>query len=218
MTMNLADPLRSGLHELGLDVLQSHAPRLLDYLALLAKWNKVYNLTAVREPERMLSQHVFDSLAVLPHIKGGNLLDVGSGAGLPGIPLAIALPELQVTLLDSNHKKAAFLRQARIELGLLNVTVICGRVETWQAPDKFDMIISRAFSELATFAKLVGHLCVPGGVMLAMKGVHSIEEAGLLPANVVVERVIPLKVPALDAQRHLLVMKTAAPSGQTNTC
>ena len=207
--MNLADQLSSGLHELGLDELQACAPCLLDYLALLAKWNKVYNLTAVRELERMLPQHVLDSLAVLPYISGGNLLDVGSGAGLPGIPLAIALPELQVTLLDSNHKKAAFLRQACIELGLGNVTVICERVETWQAPDKFDIVISRAFSELATFTKLASHLCAPSGAMLAMKGVYSIEEAGLLPANVVVERVIPLKVPALDAQRHLLVMRAA---------
>jgi 16S rRNA (guanine527-N7)-methyltransferase len=205
--MNLAEPLRAGLHALGLDELQTCAPRLLDYLALLAKWNKVYNLTAVRELERMLPQHVLDSLVVLPYIKGANLLDVGSGAGLPGIPLAIAMPELHVTLLDSNHKKTAFLRQACIELGLANVTVICERVETWQAPHKFDIIISRAFSELAAFAKLAGHLCAPGGVLLAMKGVHPLEEAELLSANVVVEQIIPLKVPALEAERHLVVMR-----------
>ncbi|MFA7243447.1 MAG: 16S rRNA (guanine(527)-N(7))-methyltransferase RsmG [Sulfuricellaceae bacterium] len=205
--MNLAEPLRAGLHALGLDELQACAPRLLDYLALLAKWNKVYNLTAVRELERMLPQHLLDSLAVLPYIKGASLLDVGSGAGLPGIPLAIALPELQVTLLDSNHKKTAFLRQACIELGLTNVTVICERVETWQAPHKFDIVISRAFSELATFTKLAGHLCAPGGEMLAMKGMFPDEEASLLPASVVMERIVPLKVPALEAERHLVVMR-----------
>jgi 16S rRNA (guanine527-N7)-methyltransferase len=205
--MNLTDKLAIGLHELGLDELQTCIPRLLDYLALLAKWNKVYNLTAVRDLERMLPQHVLDSLAVLPYIKGGNLLDVGSGGGLPGIPLAIAMPEMPITLLDSNHKKAAFLQQACIELRLANVSVVCERVEAWQPPRKFDIVISRAFSELAMFAKLSSHLCATGGVMLAMKGVFPHEETSVLPANIVVEQIIPLKVPALEAERHLVVMR-----------
>lgn len=207
--MNLSDNLSAGLHELGLDELQACTPRLLDYLALLAKWNKVYNLTAVRELERMLPQHLLDSLAVLPYISGDSLLDVGSGAGLPGIPLAIALPEMSVTLLDSNHKKTAFLQQACIELKLSNVSVVCGRVETWKPPGKFDIVISRAFSELVLFAKLAAHQCAPGGAMLAMKGVFPQEETALLPESVKVEKIIPLKVPALEAERHLVVMRVA---------
>lgn len=205
--MNLADSLHAGLQSLCLDELQPCAPRLLDYLALLAKWNKVYNLTAVRELERMLPLHVLDSLAVLPYIQGENLLDVGSGAGLPGIPLAIAKPEMNVTLLDGNQKKTTFLRQACIELRLTKVSVICERVESWQAPRKFDIIISRAFSELATFAQQARHLIAPGGVMLAMKGVHPLDELGKLPANIEVERVINLHIPNLEAQRHLVVMR-----------
>jgi len=207
--MNLTDKLNAGLHALGFDDIQACSPRFLDYLALLAKWNKVYNLTAVRDVERMLTQHLLDSLAVLPYIKGASLLDVGSGAGLPGIPLAIALPEMHVTLLDSNHKKTAFLQQACIELKLINVSVVSERVETWQPPSKFDIVISRAFSDLAAFAKLAGHLCAPGGAMLAMKGVYPHEEAGLLPAHVVIEQIVPLKVPALEAERHLVVMRVA---------
>lgn len=205
--MNLADSLQSGLQALDFDELQPCAPRLLDYMALLSKWNKVYNLTAVRELECMLPLHVFDSLAVLPYIQGENLLDVGSGAGLPGIPLAIAKPEMNITLLDSNQKKTTFLRQACIELRLAKVSVICARVESWQAPRKFDIIISRAFSELATFALQACKLSAPGGVLLAMKGVHPLEELEKLPKNIEIERVINLQIPNLEAQRHLVVMR-----------
>lgn len=194
---------------LGFDKLQASVPRLLSYLTLLAKWNKVYNLTAVRDVERMLPQHLLDSLAVLPYIHGNNILDVGSGAGLPGIPLAIALPEKRFTLLDSNHKKTSFLQQACIELNLVNVSVICGRVESCQIQKPFDVIISRAFSDLAAFAKLAGHLCAPDGEMLAMKGVFPEEEAALLPVNITVEKIIRLTVPALEAERHLVVMRVA---------
>ena len=165
---------------------------------------------AVNPPqERMLSQHLLDSLTVLPYIKGANILDVGSGGGLPGIPLAIALPEKNVTLLDSNHKKTTFLKQACIELRLSNVAVVCERVESWQPKHKFEIVVSRAFSDLALFAKLAGHLCAPDGVMLAMKGIEPHEEALQLPANVTVEQIIPLKVPMLDAERHLVVMRVA---------
>lgn len=207
--MDLIDDLKAGLRALGLHDLQTCAPRLLDYLTLLAKWNKVYNLTAVRELNRMLPQHLLDSLAVFPYITGNNLLDIGSGAGLPGIPLAIAKPEMPVTLLDSNHKKAAFMQQVCIELGLANVSVVCKRVETWQPVNKFDVVISRAFSELATFVKVANHLCAPNGVMLAMKGVYPEDEMGLLSESVKVERIIPLKVPTLEAERHLVVMRAA---------
>jgi 16S rRNA (guanine527-N7)-methyltransferase len=205
--MNLADNLVVGLRDLALDLPPERVQSLLDYLALLAKWNKVYNLTAVREPEQMLSQHLLDSLAVLPYMRGRNILDIGSGGGLPGIPLAIALPEKRITLLDSNHKKAAFLQQACIELKLVNVSVVCERVESWQPPYKFEIVVSRAFSDLATFVKLAGHLCAPDGTMLAMKGVFPHKETVQLPANVAVEQVIPLKVPMLEAERHLVVMR-----------
>jgi len=207
--MNLAGALAVGLAELGLVLPPERVLSLLKYLELLAKWNKIYNLTAIREPERMLSQHLLDSLTVLPFIKGSNILDVGSGGGLPGIPLAIALPEKQFTLLDSNQKKATFLKQACIELRLANVTVACERVESWQPEHAFEIVISRAFSDLALFSKLAGHLCAANGAMLAMKGVEPHEEALQLPANVTVEQIIPLKVPTLDAERHLVVMRVA---------
>jgi len=207
--MNLADNLHVGLAEMGLVLPPERVLSLLNYLELLAKWNKIYNLTAIREPERMLSQHLLDSLAVVPYVKGVSILDVGSGGGLPGIPLAIVLPEKIFTLLDSNHKKATFLKQACIELRLPNVTVACERVESWQPKHNFEIIISRAFSDLALFAKLAGRLCAPNGVMLAMKGIEPHEEALQLPANVTVEQIIPLKVPMLDAERHLVVMRVA---------
>lgn len=207
--MSLANALANGLADLGLALPPERELLLLKYLDLLAKWNKIYNLTAIREQERMLSQHLLDSLTVLPYIKGSNILDVGSGGGLPGIPLAIALPEKQFTLLDSNHKKATFLKQASIELCLANVTVACERVENWQPEHSFEIVISRAFSDLALFAKLAGHLCAANGAMLAMKGVEPLEEALQLPANVTVEQIIPLKVPTLDAERHLVVMRVA---------
>lgn len=207
--MNLADSLSAGLAALELALPQEQVHSLLKYLDLLAKWNKIYNLTAIREQERMLSQHLLDSLTVLPYINASTVLDVGSGGGLPGIPLAIALPEKNFTLLDSNHKKATFLKQACIELSLPNVSVACERVESWEAKHKFEIVISRAFSDLALFAKLAGHLCAPDGVMLAMKGVEPHEEVLQLPENVTVEQIIPLKVPMLDAERHLVVMRVA---------
>lgn len=205
--MSLTDDLAAGLKALNLKLPTKRQDVLLSYLALLGKWNKVYNLTAIREPERMLSQHLLDSLAVLPYINGENILDVGSGGGLPGIPLAIALPEKSFVLLDSSHKKTTFLKQAAIELKLPNISVVCDRVENWQPNLRFDIIISRAFSELALFARLAGYLCAPRGAMLAMKGLHPHEEATQLPANVKIDRIIPLQVPQLEAQRHLVVMK-----------
>jgi 16S rRNA (guanine527-N7)-methyltransferase len=207
--MNLRAKLDAGLAELGLSFDAAIEQRFLDYIALLHKWNKVYNLTAVREPHKMLYQHVLDSLAVLPFIKGPRLLDVGSGAGLPGIPLAIARPDLSVTLLDSNHKKTAFLRQACIELALTNVAVVCERVETWQPEARFDQVISRAFSDLGEFVRLAGHLCVPGGTLLGMKGLYPFEELAQLPAGTKAEQIVPLNVPGLEAQRHLVLLKAA---------
>lgn len=205
--MSLNEQLASGLEQMGLALNVEQQGRLLEYIALLQKWNKVYNLTAVREPENMLYQHLLDSLAVLPHVGTGRLLDVGSGAGLPGIPLAIVKPELQITLLDSNHKKTTFLRQACIELGLSNVAVECVRVDTFTPQQPFDAVISRAFSDLSEFVRLSARLCRSGGNLLAMKGVYPHDELAQLPAEYDQVEVVALNVPGLEAQRHLVIIR-----------
>lgn len=207
--MSLAAKLEDGLHALAIELDAAAVDRLLEFVALLQKWNAVHNLTAVRDADRMVDQHLLDSLTVLPHLRPGRLVDVGSGGGLPGIPLAIARPQLAVTLLDSNHKKTAFLRQAAAELGLANVAVECQRVENWQPGELFDSVISRAFSELAQFYALAHHLLAPGGVLLAMKGVYPHEELAQLPASANVREVKALSVPGLAAQRHLVVLEAA---------
>jgi 16S rRNA (guanine527-N7)-methyltransferase len=205
--MTLSAQLTAGLERLKLALNAEQQGRLLDYLALMQKWNRVYNLTAVREPENMLYQHLLDSLAVWPYVGAESLLDVGTGAGLPGIPLAIATPDLRVTLLDSNHKKTSFLRQACIELKLSNVTVECTRVDVFQPQQPFDSVISRAFSDLTEFVRLSVRLCRPGGRLLAMKGVYPAEELSRLPAEFARHEVFPLDVPGLDAQRHLVILE-----------
>ncbi|CUA81926.1 MULTISPECIES: 16S rRNA (guanine(527)-N(7))-methyltransferase RsmG [Gulbenkiania] len=205
--MNHHEELTQGLVQLGLPLSADQLARLEAYLALLAKWNQTYNLTAVREESRMVSYHLLDSLTLVPHLAGiRRLLDVGSGGGMPGIPAAIARPDLQVVLLDANHKKTTFLRQAVIELGLANVEVVTDRVEAYQPAERFDCITSRAFSELAEFVRLTRHLLAPGGAYLAMKGVYPYEEIALLPSDFRAEEVLPLKVPGLDAERHLVRM------------
>lgn len=205
--MSLAESLSAGLVQLGLSLSDGQQQALLDYIALLQKWNKVYNLTAVREPENMLYQHLLDSLAVLPYIGAGRLLDVGTGGGLPGIVLAIARPELDITLLDSNQKKTTFLRQASIELGLKNVRVECLRVDDYQPSVAFDMVISRAFSDLGEFVRLSARLCRSGGELLAMKGVYPHDELAHLPAQFRQHEVVTLHVPGLEAQRHLVILR-----------
>ncbi len=207
--MNLVDELTAGIAELGLDIDSGAQIRMLDYLALVGKWNKAYNLTAVREPGRMLTHHLLDSLAVLPHVHGRRVLDVGSGAGLPGIPLALARPQWQVTLLDANHKKATFLRQAVIELRLANVDVVCERVEAWVPAQPFDTVVSRAFSDLPEFLALAGRLCARNGVMIAMKGVYPHEELAQLPADYRLRSVVALHVPGVDAERHAALLQPA---------
>jgi 16S rRNA (guanine527-N7)-methyltransferase len=205
--MSLADKLSAGLTQLGLSLTEAQRQSLLNYIALMQKWNKVYNLTAVREPENMLYQHLLDSLAVLPYIGSGRLLDVGTGGGLPGIVLAIAKPELDITLLDSNQKKTTFLRQACIELDLKNVKVECIRVDNYQPSPPFDMVISRAFSDLAEFVRLSARLCRSGGTLLAMKGVYPHDELAQLPARFRQHEVVALSVPGLGAQRHLVTLR-----------
>jgi 16S rRNA (guanine527-N7)-methyltransferase len=179
------------------------------YLALLLKWNRTYNLTAIRDPERMVTHHVLDALAVLPHLPGLatlRLLDVGSGGGVPGIPLAIARPGWRVVLLDSSHKKAAFLAQAVMELPLPNAEAVAARVEDYRPPAPFDVVISRAFSDLAAFARAALPHLAPGGRIVAMKGVFPDEEIAELPEDVRVVATPALRVPGLDAERHLIVM------------
>jgi len=206
----------SGAQELGraaaaLDValVAAQVATLERYLDLLEKWNRVYNLTAIRERSRMVTHHLLDSLAVLPHVHGPRALDVGSGAGLPGIPIAIAGPALHVALLESNHKKSAFLTQAVAELQLANVQVVTERIESWQTETRFDTIVSRAFAELGEFASLAGRLLAPQGVLAAMKGVHPFEEIERLPKAFRVQEVVRLRVPGLDAERHLVLMGAA---------
>ena len=207
--MSLAEELAQGIAALGVDLAAETRGRLLDYLVLLQKWNKVYNLTAVRELPKMVSHHLLDCLAVLPHVAARTILDVGSGAGLPGIPLALALPQTQITLLDSSHKKAAFLNQAVIELHLHNATVTCQRVEAWRPRRQFELVISRAFSDLSEYLALAGRLCAKDGVIAAMKGVYPYEELEQLPREFKLRRVVPLKVPGLRAERHLVLIQPA---------
>lgn len=208
MAQDLATQLASGLNELGLVLDASQQEKLLAYVALLTKWNKVYSLTAIREPERMVTHHLLDSLAPLPHFKGDNIriLDVGSGFGTPGIPLAIARPDWQIVLLDSNQKKTAFLRQALLALQLTHVSVETERVEHYRPDVPFHIITSRAFSELGEFVKLTRHLLAEGGEWAALKGVYPHEEIASLPTNVKMVDVNHLKVPGIEAERHLVHM------------
>lgn len=205
--MNQAQQLRDGIQALGLDIDEAKQAKLLDYAALLQKWNKTYNLTALRDPAQTVSHHLLDSLTLLRYLQGAHtMLDVGSGGGQPGIPAAICRPNLNITLLDANTKKTAFLQQAVIELGLSNVRVVSGRVEAVQDLQA-DIITSRAFAELADFVNWTAHLLKEGGRWVAMKGVYPEEEIAKLPDTVAVERVEALHVPGLDAERHMVVLK-----------
>lgn len=207
--MSLAGELAAGITALGLDVAPQAQQRMLDYLALVEKWNKAYNLTAVREPAKMLTHHLLDSLSVLPYVRGVRILDVGSGAGLPGIPLAVASTQWRFTLLDSSHKKTTFLRQAVIELQLNNVDVVCDRVESWVSAQPFDTVVSRAFSDLPEFLNLAGHLCAKTGMVVAMKGVYPHEELVQVPPAFQLRNVVTLNVPGLGAERHAAVLEPA---------
>ena len=203
--------LSEGVAELGLALSDAQLDKLLDYVALLAKWNAVYNLTAIRDPRQMLNQHILDSLSIVPHLASlgpSSVLDVGSGGGLPGIVLAIVLSDWTVTLNDIVHKKTAFQAQAKAELGLTNLSVVTGRVETLkpgvEVPAKFDVIVSRAFAELADFVTLARHLVAGQGAIWAMKGVRPDGEIERLPAGSHAKQIIRLKVPSLEAERHLV--------------
>jgi len=210
MPENLAQKLADGLAALHLDIPLDVQAALLDYVALLAKWNRAYNLTAVRQPAQMVVRHLLDSLAVRPYLVGERVLDVGSGAGLPGIPLALAEPARHFTLLDSNGKKVRFLIQAVADLRLGNVDVVQCRVADFRPAQPFESIVSRAFSGMAELIGQAAHLLAPDGRFLFMKGVYPEAEAAALPADWVIEAVHRLEIPGLDAERHLLVVRAAS--------
>ncbi|GIK87698.1 MAG: ribosomal RNA small subunit methyltransferase G [Betaproteobacteria bacterium] len=213
----LATQLDEGLRALGLDLPAPARERLQGYVALLARWNAVYNLTAIREPARMVSHHLLDSLAALPvldAIAAGRdrvrVLDVGSGAGLPGLPLAIARPAWQVTLREPVQKKVAFMTQAAAELGVPNAVPSLGRVEDLRDEARFAIVVSRAFADLASFvASSLAH-AAPDGRLVALKGLHPDEELRELPASVVVEREVALDVPGVGAARRAIVLRRSA--------
>jgi 16S rRNA (guanine527-N7)-methyltransferase len=199
--------LLAGLVALKLD--PSLAAPLLKYLGELVIWNKAYNLTSVRDPAEMVSRHLLDSLTVLPHI-GGRVLDAGTGAGLPGIPLALANGALNVTLLDSNGKKTRFLRHAQRQIPLTNVEIVEARAESFQPPARFDAIVSRAFAHLREFLEQTAHLAADDGRWLAMKGKLDAKELGDVPPGFRIDPPIPLKVPGLDEERHLIIARRRA--------
>ena len=207
----LATMLSDGAQALSVALTDEQHGKLLDYVTLLAKWNAVYNLTAIRDPRQMLIQHILDSLSIVPHLSprgASSVLDVGSGGGLPGIVLAIVLPDWQVTLNDIVHKKSAFQNQAKAELKLGNLSVVTGQVESLrpgvEVPNKFDAIVSRAFADLSDFVTLARHLVAPVGAIWAMKGVHPDDEIARLPDGAYVKQTIRLAVPMLEAERHMI--------------
>ncbi|MHA6491806.1 16S rRNA (guanine(527)-N(7))-methyltransferase RsmG [Pseudomonas borbori] len=209
VTARHAEELAQGALELGVEVSSQQQEQLLAYLALLIKWNKAYNLTAVRDPDEMVSRHLLDSLSVVPHVHdaGDNWLDVGSGGGMPGIPLAILFPERQFTLLDSNGKKTRFLTQVKLELKLANLQVIHNRVEAFIPEQPFSGIVSRAFSSLEDFSNWTRPLGSEQTQWLAMKGVHPDDELQALPADFRLTATHVLKVPGCQGQRHLLILR-----------
>lgn len=197
--------LSEGIAELGLAVSAGQQQQLLDYLELMAKWNKVYNLTAVRDKIDMVRQHLLDSLAVAPLLRGPRVLDVGSGGGLPGVVLAITSPDIQVVTVDKVHKKIAFQTQVAAELGLKNLKPLSCRVEDLDE-QPFDTITSRAFSSLSDFVQCTRPLLAVNGEWSAMKGVYPQDEIELLPGDIKIKEVIKIAVPGLEAERHLVRM------------
>ena len=204
----VADVLKQGIKDLKLDLADDQVEKLLDYLALLNKWNSVYNLTSVRDPMQMVTLHLLDSLAAVPAFAGAkNVLDVGAGGGLPGMVLAISRPDMKVSMIDTVHKKTAFLNQVKAELGLSNVTVYTKRVEQLEVKTKFDVITSRAFADLSDFVNWSGHLLQEGGRFIALKGTAPEEERERLPEPWKVQKLEPLTVPGLEAERHLVFIE-----------
>ena len=200
----LATALQDGCAALELEVSSRQQQLLLQYLALLRKWNKAYNLTAVRDAQQMVTRHLLDSLAIVPYVRGQRCLDVGTGAGLPGVPLAIMFPERTIELLDSNGKKTRFLFQVKTSLGLDNMTVHQARVESFRPEQQFDAVLSRAFASLQDMVRGCGQLLAPQGLFLAMKGAYPAAELEAVQEECAVAAVHPLSVPGLAGQRHLV--------------
>ncbi|MFN3791395.1 16S rRNA (guanine(527)-N(7))-methyltransferase RsmG [Massilia sp.] len=204
----LSQVLADGVEEMHLDVTPAQQDKLLDYLALMNKWNSVYNLTSLRDPMQMVTHHLLDSLAAVPAFAGaGNVLDVGAGGGLPGVVLAICRPGMKVSMIDTVHKKTAFLKQVKAELELANVTVHTMKVQDLQVSDKFDVITSRAFADLTDFLNWSGHLLAEGGKFIALKGTAPAEEQERVPAEWKISGLQPLQVPRLGAERHLIFVE-----------
>lgn len=203
----LEQNLLRGIRALGLDLSEQDCAKLLQFIQLLNKWNKTYNLTAVRDPLQMVSLHLLDSLVMLPWLQPGAVLDIGTGPGLPGIPLAIVRPETAFTLLDSNSKKTRFITQAVLELGLKNVTVVQSRAESFQPEGEFSTVIARAFASIPELLEMVKHLCTGSTRVVAMKGQYPTEELQGWPAGFVCESVEALQVPELDAARHVVLIR-----------
>ena len=212
---NFVDPaelLEDGIYELELEERLGGDELLMEYVTELMNWNRVYNLTSVRKPTDIVTRHILDSLTILPYLHGEHILDIGTGAGLPGIPLAIACPEREFVLLDSSSKKLRFVQQTLGILNLDNVTLEDSRVEEFQPEALFDTVICRAFSDLPDFYRYAARLCNEGGRMLAMKGVYPMTEVECLDDKSVIDDVVSLKVPGLDAERHLVIMHAAESS------
>ena len=201
----LAQVLADGIKDMHLDVSAAQQDKLLEYLALMNKWNSVYNLTSLRDPMQMVTHHLLDSLAAVPAFAGArNVLDVGAGGGLPGVVLAICRPDMKLSMIDTVHKKTAFLKQVKAELELANVTVHTMKVQELEVSDKFDVITSRAFADLTDFLNWSGHLLAEGGKFIALKGTAPAEEQERIPAEWKISGLQPLQVPRLGAERHLI--------------
>lgn len=207
--MKLDKKLQQGLSALDIELDAAARARLLQFLELLARWNRAYNLTAVREIAQMLPRHVLDSLSVLPYLHGARVLDIGTGAGLPGIPLALARPDLHFVLLDSNAKKIRFVKQAIHELGLKNAETVHSAVERYRPRVLFDTLVARAVAAIPDMLQSCRHLCAPDGAILAMKGVFPREELAGVGAGFRMRDVVRLTVPGLDAARHLVILEPA---------
>jgi 16S rRNA (guanine527-N7)-methyltransferase len=202
--VSIEKQLSQGLEALGIPCPEEIKRKLIAFITLLDKWNRVYNLTAIRDKQKMVSHHLLDSLAVAPFIHGVDVLDVGTGAGLPGVPLALVSPERQFVLIDSNAKKTRFIQQAKTELGLTNIRVETARAEDHHPAHPYDTVISRAFSSISQFVLIAGRLCKRGGALIAMKGEYPVSELEDLPQGYSIKAVLPVSVPQMTAQRHIV--------------
>ncbi len=201
---SLSAMLATGIKACHLNLAASVQEKLIQYIELLSQWNKVHNLTAIRDPKDMIHKHVLDSLSLVPYLHSGKVVDVGTGAGVPGIPLALALSDLEFTLLDSNQKKITFVQHVILSLKLTNVRAICTRVEAYQPPEPFEWVVSRAFASLSDFIRLSQHLCQKEGRMIAMKGVIDPAEVATISSHLILEAIQPVKVPGVEASRTLV--------------